>query len=179
MRSETVRVSSEEKARSRERIIAAAGRLFRSRGIEGTSVADVMREAGLTHGGFYRHFPDKNALVAAALEAGFSSFAGPLLDGTGEPEMFRTRYLSPEHRDNPGLGCPVAALAAEVARSDASLRGAMSAGVESVLRGLANGDSAAREAALRQLAQLVGAIVIARAVDEPLSSEVLSAIRAG
>ncbi|MCA3574762.1 MAG: TetR/AcrR family transcriptional regulator, partial [Aestuariivirga sp.] len=141
-----MRVSSEEKARSRERIIAAAGRLFRSRGIEGTSVADVMREAGLTHGGFYRHFPDKNALVAAALAAGFAEFAGPLLSGADSAQGFSARYLSPEHRDNPGLGCPVAALAAEVARSDPSLRSAMTSGVESVLKGLAGGnDGATRE----------------------------------
>lgn len=173
-----MRMSSGEKAKSRERIIAAAGRMFRAQGIENTSVADVMREAGLTHGGFYRHFKDKNALLTAALEAGFAEFAGPL-HAPGKQaahDMFRESYLSREHRDNPGAGCPVAALAAEVSRAEPNLRAAMTAGIETIINGLAR-EQAGRADALRELAGLVGAILIARTVDEPLSSDVLSAVR--
>lgn len=179
-----MRVSDEEKERSRARILAAAGRLFRERGVEGASVGDIMREAGMTHGGFYRHFADKDALLAAAITDAFTSFARPLLDAPdaaearAAAEAFRKLYLSPTHRANPGQGCPAAALGPDIARAEPAVRAAFSDGVAQVVAGLARGqgtDLPTREAALRDLATMVGAMVLARAVDDDLGSEILAA----
>jgi TetR/AcrR family transcriptional repressor of nem operon len=178
-----MRVSNEEKEKSRARILAAAGRLFRERGIEGASVGDIMREAGMTHGGFYRHFADKDALLAAALTDAFADFAKPLLDApdgeTGSAiEAFRRVYLSQMHRENPGQGCPAAALGPDIARTDPAVRAAFSEGVDQVVAGLSKGRGAgatARTAALRDLSMMVGAIVLARAASDDLAAEVLEA----
>jgi TetR/AcrR family transcriptional repressor of nem operon len=147
-----MRVSNEEKERSRERILAAAGRLFRERGIEGASVGDIMGAAGMTHGGFYRHFASKEDLLAAALAKAFAAFARPLSEApSGETaQAFRARYLSQAHRAAPGEGCPAAALGADVAR----------------------------EKALRELSMMVGATVLARACPDDLAAEILAACAA-
>ena len=201
-----MRVSREEKARSRARIVASAARLVRERGLEGAGVADVMREAGLTHGGFYRHFDDKDALVAAALESAFDDILARLdtptanappandaalhdaaADGAATHGVaqaaadFRTFYLSKAHVERPGIGCPVAALGAEVARGTAALRTAFGAGVRRMVAALARAtpgpapDAHAR--ATRELAMLVGALVIARASDPVTARDVLAACR--
>jgi TetR/AcrR family transcriptional regulator, transcriptional repressor for nem operon len=178
-----MRVSNAEKERSRERIITAASRLFRAGGVEGASVGDVMRAAGMTHGGFYRHFEDKEALLAAALTAAFEEFARPLLEGPAAEAAaarneFRTHYLSEEHRADPAAGCPAAALGPEVARARPEVRAAFSRGVERVAEGLARGRATSGEGgreALRDLATLVGAIVLARAVDDELARAILGA----
>jgi TetR/AcrR family transcriptional regulator, transcriptional repressor for nem operon len=180
-----MRTSRAEKERSRERIIAAASRLFRARGVDATGVSDVMRTAGLTQGGFYRHFPDKERLLAAGLEAAFEEFAQQL-EACSEDhaeavrEGFFERYLSLEHRDNPAVGCPAAALGADVARQGGLVRAAFSRGLERVLRGLARGRPSApdpRGAALRALATAAGAVMLARALDDDLAREVLAACR--
>ena len=192
-----MRVSREEKARSRARIVAAAARLVRERGLEGTGVADVMRDAGLTHGGFYRHFDDKDALVAAALEASFDDILARLdatpADGAAADHAtpdgaapvgadFRAFYLSEGHVERPGIGCPVAALGGEVARGAAALRTAFGAGVRRMIAALARGTPGttpdARARASRELAMLVGALMIARASDPATAREVLTACRA-
>ena len=192
-----MRVSREEKARSHARIVAAAARLVRERGIENAGVADVMREAGLTHGGFYRHFDDKDALVAAALELAFDEILARLgappaddapangaaaNDAAQAGADFRAFYLSEGHLERPGLGCPVAALGGEVARGPAALRTAFGAGVRRMIAALARGTPGttpdARARASRELAMLVGALMIARASDPVTAREVLAACRA-
>lgn len=172
-----MRVSAEEKERSRARILAAAGRLFRENGVQGASVADIMREAGMTHGGFYRHFADKDALLAASLSEAFEMFAKPLGE-TGENTTtvaeFRARYLSPDHLAAPGQGCPAAALGPDLARADLAVRAAFSDGVNRMIAGLAGQGDATRTDAIRDLAMLVGAMVLARGATDPLATEILS-----
>lgn len=181
------RASREEKDQSRSRIVASAARLFRERGIEGASVNDVMKDAGLTHGGFYRHFASKEALVESALDAAFDQIVAPLEASlAAQPpqtagERFRAFYLSADHLENVGLGCPAAALASEIAREPASARSHFSAGVRAMLVALARtkkGEAAEREAAAaRELAMMVGAMTIARASDASLAKLVLKACR--
>ncbi len=183
-----MRVSQAEKDKSHARIVAGAARLMRERGIEGASVADVMTHAGLTHGGFYRHFNDKEALLTAALESAFDEVMRdrtPAMDdadkGAGV-ERFRAFYLSEGHRNNPGIGCPVAALGAEVARGSVALKAAFGAGVnrmaKALERGMKGAPAARRAKALRELAMLAGAVMIARASDPETAADVLAACRA-
>lgn len=171
-----MRVSNEEKQKSRARILEAASRRFREHGIAGTGLADIMKDAGMTHGGFYKHFPDKDALVRAALAEAFVSLApaGDAPSATG-PEMFRRLYLSSEHRDARGLGCPIAALGGEVARADQDTRRVMTEGVETRIALLQDGVT--RKDAIRELAQMIGALVVARAVEGPLSDEIIAAVQ--
>jgi TetR/AcrR family transcriptional repressor of nem operon len=175
-----MRVSHEEKQKSRARILQAASRRIRENGIAGTGLAEVMKDAGMTHGGFYKHFADKDALVRAALAQAFDTVAGPQADGPAPatPEEFREVYLSAAHRDNAGQGCPIAALGAEVARADTALRQVMTDGVEARLALLQRAPSA-RPAAIRDLAMLIGALILSRTVTGTLADEVLSAVRAG
>jgi TetR/AcrR family transcriptional regulator, transcriptional repressor for nem operon len=176
-----MRVSNEEKQKSRARILKAASRRFRENGIAGTGVADVMKDAGMTHGGFYKHFDDKDALVRAALAEAFGDVLGPESVGN-DAATFNGRYLSTDHRDNAGKGCPLVALGGEVARLDTAIRAVMSDGVQAriaLLQNAQSGTTRPREAAIRDLATLVGALVLSRAVEGPLSDEVLAASRDG
>lgn len=174
-----MRASNEDKQKSRARILQAASRRFREHGIAASGLADIMKDAGLTHGGFYKHFPDKESLVRAALAEGFGEVLATLGDGQGDGG-FRMRYLSPEHRDARGIGCPVAALGGEIARTDEATRRVMADGVEALialLQGEQEGVSPPRGDVIRQIAEMVGAVVVARAVEGPLSDEVLAAVR--
>src|SRR5215211_1568681 len=103
-----MRVSREQVAENRRKILEAAGRLFRERGFEAVTVAEVMQAAGLTHGGFYRHFKSKDDLIAQTLAHALAD------DAAGETDLARYArdYLSPAHRDNVTGGCPVAGLGA-------------------------------------------------------------------
>lgn len=185
-----MRVSQAEKEKSRERIIASAARLLRERGIENTSVADVMGDAGLTHGGFYRHFDNKEAMVCAALDSAFDQVvalldsAGQASDGKalpGDQTTFGRLYLSEAHVRFPGGGCPVAALAGDVGRTSEDVRESFAQGVRRVVWGMARrlpGSKAQRKMrAYRQLAMMAGAVAIARASDPETAAEVLSACR--
>lgn len=183
-----MRVSQEEMDKSHKRIVDGAARLVRERGIESASVADVMREAGLTHGGFYRHFKTKEALAAAALQAAFEQLTSALEARFDkyEPEAaaagYRADYLSSLHVENPGIGCPIAALGGDVARGSDALKIAFGAGVDRLIATLAKGMTGSadeqRAAAARELAMLVGAVVIARASDPETARAVLAACRA-
>ena len=176
-----MRMSQEDKARSRARIVASASRMLRERGLEGASVADVMADAGMTHGGFYKHFDSKDALVEQALGDAFSGFAEVLRAGgtAGSLETYRARYLSRGHMETAGRGCPVPALGPEIARGSAAVKAAFGAGVRRIVGPIADqrkGSAAARRAAaLREFSMLVGAMVIARASDPELATEVLAA----
>lgn len=172
--------SQADKAASHQRIVQAASRGIRREGIDNISVAELMKQAGLTHGGFYRHFDSRDDLVAEALtEAlaqGSARFeASAALGGQTGVEKIIDGYLSRLHRDKPETGCAVAAMPTDVTRADPRCREAYSRQVRSYLDVLAelmpDGDS---DEAHLILAALVGAIVLARAVDDrPLSNEIL------
>ncbi|TGD92737.1 TetR/AcrR family transcriptional regulator [Methylobacterium nonmethylotrophicum] len=173
-----MRVTREQVRENRRRILEAAGRLLREKGFSAVTVAEVMEAAGLTHGGFYGHFASKEDLAAQAL-------AQALIPAPREPGAaaglagFVASYLSAAHRDRPGTGCALAALGGEAARQPAPVRRAFTEGLEARLsrmqEGLPEGD---RATALAALSGLVGALVLARAVDDPaLSDEILAAAR--
>jgi len=179
-----VRVTREQAAANREKILDVAGTLFRERGFDGIGVADIMKRAGLTHGGFYGHFASKDDL-AAEITARVLGRDGWLERLTGKPdpssaEVVRA-YLSPRHRDDAGRGCLFAALGSDVVRQPRSVRRAFTEGLRrrvDVLRRLVPGRSAAarRQKALATMAGMVGALILSRAVDDPrLSEEILDA----
>lgn len=182
-----MRMSKEAMAEHHQAIVAAAARLFREAGIDRTSVAEVMQAAGLTHGGFYRHFDSKEALVAEAVTVAFDEFIEWLVSQTEKQgavdavEGFTARYLSDAHFRKPGQGCPIPTLGIDLAREDQDARNPFAEGVERLVAALAKGmqgnSRQRRAAALRRLATLAGAVVIARAVDGKLSADVLAACR--
>jgi TetR/AcrR family transcriptional repressor of nem operon len=180
---------ADHKARTRARIVAAAARAFRERGVETVAIAEVMQAAGLTHGGFYAHFPSKNALVAAATASGlvdsrreFVSEAAAANPQAPLREIIR-RYVSRHHRDYPAEGCTLPALAAEVAREPAEVRHAFTAELEEYVGQLMDfvpgaTPEARHDAALVLAAGMAGAVALARAVDDPaLSDRLLLAAR--
>jgi TetR/AcrR family transcriptional regulator, transcriptional repressor for nem operon len=171
-----MRYPVEETAAKHERIVKEASRLFRERGFENVSVDEVMKAAGLTHGAFYAHFGSKEELQAAAVAYGQKVSLGRLerSDSKNNKGSYADRYLSPRHRDNPGDGCTMAALAPEVARSTPELKAAFEHGLEEILSAK-GGD---RKEAIFQSAALIGGIVLARAVQNPqLSDEILESVR--
>ena len=181
-----MRVSREQAIQTRERIVEAAAQLFRERGFDGIGVADLMKEAGLTHGGFYGHFSSKEDLIAeASARALTRSLAdwSQVADRASGDRLSAVAgfYLSSRHRDNPGAGCLLAALGADVSRQGRAVRHTVTDYVRSacdLLATLVPGKSKAarRQKAISTYATLVGAMVIARAVDDPaLSQEVLDA----
>jgi TetR/AcrR family transcriptional repressor of nem operon len=184
-RGDRVRYPAEETAARHERILDEAARLFREQGFGGVGVAEVMRAAGLTHGAFYAHFASKDALAAAGTERAVSGTLAHLEAALRAPDpeaAFVRGYLSAAHREHPGGGCAIAALGPEVARHRAA-RAPFTAQVRKVLDTIAGGfrvrrDRRARAHAIHLLSTLVGAMVLARAVDDPaLSDEILAAAR--
>jgi TetR/AcrR family transcriptional repressor of nem operon len=177
-----VRVTREQAAANREKILEVAGALFRERGFDGIGVADIMKRAGLTHGGFYGHFASKDDL-AAEITARVLGRSGWMerLTGTQKPSFsdLVRQYLSPRHRDDPGRGCLFAALGSDVVRQPRSVRRAFTEGLRlrvDALARLAPGRSAAarRQKSLATMAGLVGALILSRAVDDPkFSDEIL------
>jgi TetR/AcrR family transcriptional regulator, transcriptional repressor for nem operon len=182
-----MRVSREKAAEHRERIIEAASALFRTKGFDGIGVADIMKAADLTHGGFYGHFSSKDDLVAQAsrrtmarAEENWSKIAA---SNPSEPFVaLLDHYVSCRHRDDPGRGCAFAALGNDAARRGKVVRKAFAEGLEPLLDILAEsipGKSKAvrRRKALTAMAALVGALTLARAVEgNPLSDEMLDAV---
>ena len=169
-----MRVSREAAAASKARITREAARLMRQNGIEGTSVADVMAAAGMTTGGFYKHFESKADLTAAAVREAFGGLLAGLAQsaeahGTeaARKAYFET-YLSDAHVKNPGQGCPVASLASEAARTGQPIGAAFEEGIEQSLARLAgpNLTPGQRAAFIRQMSTLIGAVILARAVGE-------------
>ena len=179
-----VRVTREQAAANREKILEVAGALFRERGFDGIGVAEIMERAGLTHGGFYGHFASKDDL-AAEITARVLGRSGWMerLTGTQKPSFsdLVRQYLSPRHRDDPGRGCLFAALGSDVVRQPRSVRRAFTDGLRlrvDALARLAPGRSAAarRQKSLATMAGLVGALILSRAVDDPkFSDEILEA----
>ena len=171
-----MRYPVEETAAKHERIVREASRLFRERGFENVSVGEVMKAAGLTHGAFYAHFGSKEELQAAAVAYGQKVSLERMQRSNSKKikGSYADRYLSPRHRDNPGDGCTMAALAPEVARSTPELKAAFEQGLENMLAA----DSGDREEAIFRTAAMIGGIVLARAVQNPrLSNEILTSVR--
>jgi TetR/AcrR family transcriptional regulator, transcriptional repressor for nem operon len=165
-----------ETAAKHERIVKEASRLFRERGFENVSVGEVMKAAGLTHGAFYAHFGSKEELEAAAVAYGQKVSLERVEHSNRKKstESYVERYLSAWHRDHPGDGCTMAALAQEVARSTPELKTAFERGLEDILSAK-GGD---RKDAIFQAAAMIGGVVLARAVQDPqLSEEILKSVR--
>lgn len=173
-----MRKSNKEAARTRETIVAAAADHIRRTGIAEASLADVMAAAGLTHGGFYKHFRNKDQLVGEALCAASAETVGIIGEAMSEGGLNAAvdTYLSKSHRDAAIPTCPLAALGAEVARSDGETKGAAAQGVEKLLAALSGGEPGedARGEAIEALCTMIGALTLARIVSgTPLSDEIL------
>jgi len=187
------RSSREQADKHREAIEAASSRLFRERGLKGISVAELMGSAGLTHGGFYSHFDSKDALAAIACARAFAESAQRwdhrIEAAAGDRQAMRERiaepYLSARHRDDPGGGCPAAAICGDVAREEADkpVRQAFREGLELLAaqweRTIDEPDAAARRRrALAEIAAMTGAVLLARATqDDAISDEFLAGMR--
>lgn len=169
-----MRKSKEEAAESRARILAAAARLFRARGPESVSVAEVMQAAGMTHGGFYKHFASKDALLAATIAWVFEQKRA-LVSGAGGADAravlaaYFEHYLSPGHVENLETGCPIAGLSLDAIRASPEAKTALADGSAAMIAALARlhgGEEEGQTAALHDLMIMVGAVVLARAVDD-------------
>jgi TetR/AcrR family transcriptional repressor of nem operon len=180
-RERIMRVSRERVAENRQTILEAAGRLFREHGFESVTVAEIMNAAGLTHGGFYGYFKTKDDLIAEALA---KALTGNRERPSDDLAAYADGYLSQAHRDDRGHGCATAALAAETVRQASGVRTAMTTGLKRQIERLSDlapgGNSAQkRRAAIGGWAAMVGAMILARASDDPkLSDEVLDETRA-
>jgi len=180
-----MRKSKEETARTRERIVAAAAEQFRTHGIVGTGLADLMKAAGLTHGGFYKHFSSKDELVsevaAVAVNATSAHIRKSAHTRPGKLGIAKgvATYLSRQHRDAPEKGCILAAIGAELARTDAKTRTEVTEGLLNLVEifsSQAEGmqPDQAKKTALVAMATMVGAMTIARVVeDKQLSDTIL------
>ena len=172
------------KEASHERIVSAAARAIRRSGYGGTGVADIMSEAGLTHGAFYAHFASREAMLAEAADrAGAESVAAAASAAANVPAdkalaaMLRA-YLSKEHVEHAELGCPVVALGSEMPRQAPEVRRAATRRIKEMIDLVARqapdwGQPGAHERALATVATMVGALLLARAVDEPALSDSL------
>ena len=175
-----MRVSKEKAAENRQRILTAAARLFRERGLSGVGVDALTEAAGLTHGSLYSQFGSKERLAAEAFSQALATSATSL-GGAETLDDYLGRYLAPDHRDNHGGGCVIAALGGEMSRHGAEIRGRFTDAVRAAARriaGLLPGHRAAEDEALAALATMVGALILARAVSDPqLSDHILAAAR--
>ena len=180
-----MRNSREAAAENRERIVAVAAKLFRERGLAAVGVAELMDAAGMTHGGFYKHFSSKDALNDEACRYSFTEPGGSLraaAEKAAPGEELRTiidRYLSRRHRDNPGSGCALAALGGEVGNRESPARAALQAGRERLVMLVARylkGENT-KERASAFVAMMVGALINARLADGAGSDAVLKAAK--
>jgi TetR/AcrR family transcriptional repressor of nem operon len=187
------RVSRAQTDKNREAIELVAARLFLEQGISGVSVAELMGAAGLTHGGFYGHFDSKDSLTAIACGKAFEQSEKrrkERIDNADTPQAalsdITEAYLRSEHRDQPGTGCAVSALASDIAReaADKPVRAVYLDGVKQMLASLtklsaADGTADAEQSALQRMVILVGALTLARATaGDPVSDAFLDAGRA-
>ena len=186
-----MRLTSEQAQQNRQLILETASRMFRLHGMEDVSVADIMKQAGFTHGGFYNHFTSKEELAAEAVASAFDETAHSLLEkfasGKSSQKAFEaviTEYLSPAYRDSSTGGCPASALPADAARNGKEIQTAFAEGVESYLDIFAvrmdGNKQEARQQAVALLSSLVGALTLSRAVkksDPKLSDELLRSAR--
>lgn len=177
-----VRYGSEQKQATRRRIIEAAGRRFKQDGIDGSGIAAVMKDAGLTNGAFYAHFASKDDLVATVVGEQLREQAAEFSTrppGHAGLEQIVREYFSPEHRDNPGAGCPSAALLDEIARCPSPAKQAYTDGLLALADGIATrlapaDPDSARPQTLDLIAAMIGTLQLSRAIaDRRLSDELL------
>jgi TetR/AcrR family transcriptional regulator, transcriptional repressor for nem operon len=184
-----MRHSKDEKARTHKRIVAAASKKLREKGLAGIGIANLMKEAGLTVGGFYKHFKSRDALVAEAVGSSLGMWKDQLAAAAagGPPLTYESLvddYLSEAHRNHPGTGCPISALAGDLARSDKHTRALVTQKIReniellaTLIRDRYDNKSTARSQAVSTYCALVGAISLARAIaDEQLSREILKTV---
>jgi TetR/AcrR family transcriptional repressor of nem operon len=177
-----MRVSREQVAVNRQKILDVASQLFRERGFDSVTVADVMGAAGFTHGGFYSYFESKDDLVAQAL----AHVMAQIEASENDIAAYAARYLSSRHRDNPSKGCPIAALGCETARQSPEARVALAKGIQARIERFAESMSTAgmeneraRRAAIGGMAAMVGAMILARLTDDKaFSADLLDETRA-
>lgn len=185
-----MKVSRDQARRNREAVLDAASRLFRARGIEGVPIGDIMRAGGMTHGGFYNQFASKEALAAEAcahaLEGSVARWRG-IAEAAGVEggraangaRAIARDYLSRRNRDAPETGCALALLGPDAARRGGEVSAALREGLDSLVDIYAQAGMTDRSAALAAVSQMVGAMVLARAVNDPaLSDRILAAARA-
>lgn len=182
-----MRVTNEQAQANRRRVVETAAELFRDRGFDGISVADLMKASGFTHGGFYRQFPSKDGLIAEATGVAYEQLeretAGKSIDD------LLIRYISPEHRDDLATGCPTTALGGSAMRQADEIRTVFATGVgtwigmigDTLAEQSGASDAECRAMATQLAAQAVGAIVLARAAsaDPSLSDGILDASLSG
>lgn len=175
-----MKVSREQMAEHRQRILEVASHLFREKGFEAVSVAEVMKAAGFTHGGFYGHFASKDDLIVQAIGHAIATRAG----GAPDLRAFLDAYINPQHRDDAAGGCPIAGLAADTLRQTPEARAAVTAGIGAQIAVLAEtlagtDEAQRRRQAIATYAAMVGAMILARATaDSALSDEILKETRA-
>jgi len=179
--------SRAEKAKTHKRIVSIASKKFREEGLAGVGIAELMKEAGLTVGGFYKHFDSRDDLVAEAVSSAFGGWKRRVdAAASGGPPVSLAKlideYLNAAHRDDPGTGCAFSALAPEIARSDKRTRAITTEQVRNdiqLIAGLIPGRDAhaVRSQAILTFSALVGAMSLARTVsDEALSREILKTV---
>lgn len=179
---EAMRISKQQATANRERILAEAARLFRERGLAGVGVDALAEAAGMTHGALYSQFGSKERLAAEALNHALENSAARAGQAATLTEL-AAGYLSERHRDAPGRGCAIAALGAEMPRHGGTMRHNFTEGLRRMVARVAAllpaAQAEARQAAaMAHVATLVGALVLARAVDDPdLSARILAAAR--
>src|SRR5690349_9507943 len=167
-----MRVSRQEAEANRERVVKVASALYRKHGFDGIGVADIMKKAGLTHGGFYGHFGSKDDLAAEALTCALrGSDSWISASEKGGLESAVRNYLTPEHRDDRAKGCIFAAVGSDMVRQPRTVRHAFTEGFRATIGKLVRmvpgrSAEARREQALATMAALVGALILSRAVDD-------------
>jgi TetR/AcrR family transcriptional regulator, transcriptional repressor for nem operon len=180
-----MRKSKEEAALTRKRIVATAAAEFRKNGIVATGLNDLMKAAGLTHGGFYKHFESKDQLIAEACAEAVETLIAKLTIGSGKPGVAVATYLSTDHRDNPSQGCPLAAIGSELSRCDEKTRDLATMGFLKLVDVMAAQFGAAktveaRRRALVAVTTMIGALTMSRIVNGPeLSVEILREVKKG
>ncbi|MBZ2169446.1 TetR/AcrR family transcriptional regulator [Marinobacter sp. F4216] len=184
-----MRVSREQAEKNRQKVLETAAREFRQCGIDGIGVAELMKSAGLTHGGFYGQFKSKDDLVTQAvgqaLKENDDNWALLMRMSDDHWEAFKHAYLSPHHQEHPESGCAFTTLAVEAPRRGNPLKAVMTKGLRSLLGTVESiiprkRGKTRREQAMVALSTMVGAIILARAVDdEALAKELLAAAKGG
>lgn len=175
-----MRVSREVAEKNREEVVKQAGQLFRENGYDGIGIAGLMKAAGMTHGGFYKQFANKEALAVEATEAVLAenrdAWADVLKRAEGDPlEALAQWYLSEPHLHARAKGCGMAALASEAPRHGTGLQQAFAAGLEASLALFGGADE---DATLRRLSTMVGALILARATEgHPIAGRILDSAR--
>lgn len=181
-----MRQSRAQKEQSRQRIVECAAKAIRTQGLAGTGIAPLMAEAGMTHGGFYRHFKSKDELLEVALGEAFTQANADLLAEPGEGntaerlDALLARYVSDHHIRDIAAGCPLPGTGADVSRGGPGIKSAYSRSVLRAIDAIAGDEKdqlSSRAAAAQEFAKMVGAVLIARACDEAGATEFLDMFR--